>query len=397
MASFTEGGDDYASYTCEHASDQITQNFKSQTLSLDDFASTSGRKAVSDPQSKKIEPLPPTTSAELPITYQLMQLVNISKLTGNIVRTGFGVHDFAALQSWPIARGGYFQTRETKGVDVAKYPVLATASTELSDKSYKALANELRVLSHPPLQAHRNIVKIKTIGWTRLDPVAPAWIPMIFLELADLGTLTKYLSEKQLGVDSKLDIARDVGAGLQALHACGIMHGDLKTDNVLMFKGVDGKVQAKLSDFGCSFISDGDEEKGAEVVITAGTKPWNSPELNHSVPVRLLQNVDTYCFGLLVWRLFLNGRNPFEGLEEDEVDRRKTQDFMISDASRSLEEEHDRSMILRGGVSSQDRVHFYMRGVAMPKRCFRYCLAWAVRDRSLNTALESLSFERIYG
>ncbi|KAK4112957.1 ankyrin [Canariomyces notabilis] len=395
MASFTKDQEEYASYTCDNAGDQINQDVKSPILPSEN--SKHGRRETA-PGHTILSALPSTASENLPITYQLMLLINQAKFNGGIVSTGFGMQDFAAHGSRQVARGGYFQTREFDGLGVAKYPIFATASTELSAKSYKAVANELRVLSHPPLMKHQNIVNIMTIGWTRLDPVAPTWMPMIFLEPADLGTLTKYLSDNRPGVDSKLDIARDVGAGLQALHACGIMHGDLKMDNVLMFKGENGKVRAKLCDFGCSYImkSRENEDESAEVEITTGTKPWNSPELNRKVPVSLLRNVDAYSFGLLVWSVFLNGRNPFEGMDEDDIDHRKAQDLIISDASLSLEDQYNKNTILQGKLSSHDRTHLYMR-VAMPKRCFRYTLAWAVQDRDLDTAINSLSFENLYG
>ncbi|KAH7231077.1 hypothetical protein BKA59DRAFT_497654 [Fusarium tricinctum] len=336
-------------------------------------------------------------SDKLPITYKLMTLINEAKFNGSIITTWFGHHDFAARPSRQIARGGYFQTRLADYLGAAKYPLLATESKELSERSYKALAEELRVLSHPFLMNHENIINIKTIGWTRLDASSAAWMPMIVLDLADLGTLTEYLSKERLGIDSKLQIARDVGCGLQALHSCGITHGDLKFDNVLMFRGKDGKVQAKLCDFGCSYITTGDENRKDKVEINAGTKPWNSPELYKQVPYSWLPHIDTYSFGLLVWRVLLNGRNPFQGLEEEDIDRRKAQDLIVSDASLSVEDEYDRSMVLRGAVSSTDRAHLYMRGIAMPKRCFRYTLSSIMSKRDLTAAMDSLASERIYG
>ena len=400
MASFTkEKNDDIeygtefdASYTCDDELAQLTRDVKNLTLSSQvskDVESTAPRARTKAAVS--------TIDERLPITYQLMLLINNVKFTGHILVTCFGNHDFAARGSRQIARGGYFQTREVQGLGVAKYPLLPTASTELSARSYRALANELRVLSHSPLMVHDNIVKIKTIGWTRLDPIEAIWMPMVFLELAELGTLTQYLSEHQLGVDPKLEISQDVGRGLQALHACGIMHGDLKFDNVLMFKGKDGKVSAKLSDFGCSFIANGDEKKDATTEISAGTKPWTSPELGQQVLISWLPNTDAYAFGLLVWRVFLNGRNPFEGLEEEDVDQRKTQDLIVSEASVSLEDEYDKNMLLRGAVSSDHRSHLYMRGVAMPKRCFRHTLTLRIDKRNLDTAVDSLSFDKVYG
>lgn len=333
----------------------------------------------------------------LPITYELMELVNSVKVRGNLLRNVWHCHDFAAERSHQIARGGYFQTRRVPGLGVAKYPLLSTASTDLSLRSFKALATELRVLSHPPLMKHGNIVKILTIGWTRLDPIGPSWIPMVFLELAELGTLTQYLAEKRIGVDSKIDIANDIGRGLQALHSCGITHGDLKFDNILMFKGPDNKAQAKLSDFGCSMINGNSKNDDSVVEITAGTKPWNSPELGQKVPLSLLPHVDTYCFGLLVWRLYLNGRSPFDGQEVDDIEKRKLQDLMISDASMSLEDEYDKQMLLLGKASSEDRSHHYMRSVSMVKRCFRHTLTLSIRNRNLDKALDSLSSSAIYG
>jgi serine/threonine protein kinase len=398
MASFTKENDENTEYEAEFDAysistddiSQLTRDVKSMTLSSQ--VSKDAQKTASWQRTREAVS---AVDEALPITYQLMLLINNVKFTGNILATGFDHHDFAARSSQPIARGGYFQTRKVPGLGAAKYPLLPTASTELLPRSYRALANELRVLSHPPLMKHKNIVKLNTIGWTRVDPVGATWMPIVFLELAELGTLTQYLSENQLGVDRKLEISRNVGHGLQALHACGIAHGDLKFDNVLVFKGEDGQVNAKLSDFGCSFIND-DEDRGT-AKISAGTKPWNSPELGEEVPISRLPQVDAYSFGLLVWRVFLNGRNPFEGFEEEGIEQRKAQNLLVSDATLSLEDEYDRNMLLRGAVSSEDRYHNYMRGVAMPKRCFRHTLTWRPDNRNLGAAMDSLSFENFYG
>ena len=370
MAPFTNDIDDeaefeaeYASYTCGNGIEQLTQDVANLTLSSVNPKNEHGSAPARQVQAR----ISDKTSDKLQITYQLMTLINQAKFNGSIITTWFGHHDFAARPSRQIARGGYFQTRLAEGLGVAKYPLLATESKELSERSYKALAKELRVLAHPPLMNHENIVNIKTIGWTRLDASSAAWMPMIVLELADLGTLTEYLSKERLGVDSKLQIARDVGCGLQALHACGITHGDLKLDNILMFMGKGGKVQAKLCDFGCSYIMTGDENEEDKVEISAGTKPWNSPELYKQIPNPWLPHVDTYSFGLLVWRIFLNGRNPFEGLEEEDIDRRKAQDLIVSDASLSIEDEYDRIIVLRGAVTSTNRALY--KGATI-KVCF---------------------------
>ncbi|EXM13913.1 hypothetical protein FOTG_17649 [Fusarium oxysporum f. sp. vasinfectum 25433] len=47
---------------------------------------------------------------------------------------------------------------------------------------------------------------------------------------------------------------RDIAEGLKSLHDCGIVHGDVKLENVLVFPGLDRKHIAKLSDFGHSLV-----------------------------------------------------------------------------------------------------------------------------------------------
>lgn len=392
-----------ASYTEENGSNgEYHSEFESYTCEDEKYSQGRDKNAIGKSR-KPLEKVPfaesdgsaPTQLDSLPLTYQLMELINHVRFTGNLISNVFDFHDFAANGSAQIARGGYFQTRRLPGIGVAKYPVLATTDTVLSAKSYHALACELRVLSHGPLKDHENIVKLRSINWTRLDPAGPSWIPVVFLELAELGTLAQYLAETPIGVDIKIEIAQDIGRGLQALHACDITHGDLKFDNVLMFKRADGQVRAKLSDFGCSiFFGDGKESDRPETVeVTAGTKPWNSPELGQRVAHPLLPHIDTYSFGLLVWRLYLGGTSPFEGQDTDDIDLRKRQGMMIVDATASLEDDYDREMLLRGNVTGSDRFHLYMRSVSMPKTCFRYTLSLSIQGRNLDKALEAFSRE----
>ncbi|KAL8646234.1 MAG: hypothetical protein Q9226_006952 [Calogaya cf. arnoldii] len=122
-----------------------------------------------------------------------------------------------------------------------------------------------------------------------------------------------------------LFLAADVADGLAALHSFGIVHGDLKPANVLLFLdaesaaehepgGQSPRLVAKVGDFGYSgTVSSEDDVRG-------GTHFWNAPECLDCCDDEELkafathQSRDIYSFGLLLVYLWTNGGSPFDGL-----------------------------------------------------------------------------------
>ena len=64
--------------------------------------------------------------------------------------------------------------------------------------------------------------------------------PYLVMSYADQGTLADRLEVGGLTVAQALEVVRQVGAGLQALHDRGVLHRDVKPANVL-FRTVDGR------------------------------------------------------------------------------------------------------------------------------------------------------------
>jgi Protein kinase domain len=100
------------------------------------------------------------------------------------------------------------------------------------------------------------------------------------------------------------DILQQVGAGLEAAHAVGVIHRDLKPSNVLV--GERGTV--KIIDFGLATTAVGDGLTATGAIL--GTPHYMAPEQLRGKPVDA--RTDVYAFGALAYHL-VTGRPPFAG------------------------------------------------------------------------------------
>ena len=115
-------------------------------------------------------------------------------------------------------------------------------------------------MNYDSLERHPNIVCMMGVAWEADSSSDIIW-PVLVLELASPGSLDSYLAvEPSLSFDSLIRLCQDIAHGLEALHSCGIVHADLKCENILVFPGSgDSYDVAKLSDFGSSIICPPDE------------------------------------------------------------------------------------------------------------------------------------------
>lgn len=131
---------------------------------------------------------------------------------------------------------------------------------------------------------------------------------MLSLERA-AGSLAQFQSQAKLSYTQKRDIMLGISLGLSALHVAGVIHGDLKSENVLLFrKGSD--YVAKLCDFGFSILL-------ADVEGSRARLQWNCSLDGTGVSdtrrtsYRDVQEDRLLLARALFWRLPLDGYNPF--------------------------------------------------------------------------------------
>jgi serine/threonine protein kinase len=208
-----------------------------------------------------------------------------------------------------------------KEVYCIKSPNLASRdpSNAFLDEINETVLQELLVLRHPRLADHENIITLLGLDFQEdYDDHTVPW-PCILLEYSDYGTLDAFQHD-QGGLDPSLarQFLLDVGLALQSLHHCNIIHGDVKSENVLICKSNYRQYVAKLSDFGLAVINPKPDERH---YLRGGTWMWSAPEFRDMLSVEELKSTDVYSLGLTLWRVFLNASNPYQSLDQNIADR----------------------------------------------------------------------------
>ena len=142
---------------------------------------------------------------------------------------------------------------------------------------------------------------------TVFDIVVDDGRPFLVMELVDGMTLSELIRrDGRIDPARLVSIAEDICSGLTAVHACGIVHRDMKPSNVFLT----GSGAVKIGDFGiASVASDVTVTRAGEVF---GSAPYVSPEqvTGDAVDAR----ADLYSLGCVMFEM-ATGRPPFVGDE----------------------------------------------------------------------------------
>ena len=119
------------------------------------------------------------------------------------------------------------------------------------------------------------------------------------------GSLAARLRERgRLGSDETVDLAAQLGRGLDELHKRGVLHRDVKPSNVLL----DDKGTAALSDFGLALATDSTRHTAEGQIL--GTPHYIAPELIQGLEAT--EASDIYALGCVLFEC-LAGKPPFSG------------------------------------------------------------------------------------
>lgn len=183
--------------------------------------------------------------------------------------------------------------------------------------------------------SHVNVLNLIGYGW---DTFSSGHIPFLMTEYADAGSLRQFLQQNETSIHEKLVLCRDVLEGLQALHNCGIAHGDMKLDNILAIpwhsetairkNAVESqirfhRIKACVSDFGHALHLIPGNEDVAGWERYGGTLAYNAPEIS-STDGRFdkaldFRKCDIWSLGLLCWEVLRDGREFYTHPEIQEV------------------------------------------------------------------------------
>lgn len=222
-----------------------------------------------------------------------IQLENeTSDYTGGLLKIGQEINGYKITQKLNTDSGEaelYFCEKKSKRY-ILKYYYKKTIYSDLSEK--------LLSLKHKNVMSILEIDKYKKHSY-EID------------EYYEGGSLDSVLPIAESEINNIID---QINEGLKAIHDAGILHRDIKAENIY-FKDASRK-EIVIGDFGISCVYDQKDNVNEHITqITSGTDGYKAPETFNGV---ISPAVDYYSFGILIWNL-LTGKNPFVDENEDEL------------------------------------------------------------------------------
>jgi serine/threonine protein kinase len=196
-----------------------------------------------------------------------------------------------------IGRGGFANVYLGEHIYLKIPAAIKVLNIQLVNDTLENFLNEARIVA---LLEHPRIVRVLEFG------VEGGITPFLVMNYAENGTLRQFYPRKSvLPWGSILSYTRQVAEALQYAHDHGVIHRDVKPENMLL--GKNKRIQ--LSDFGLALLVQGTPHNAR----SAGTMAYMAPEQLQGNPCKAS---DQYALGVVVYE-WLCGSLPFTGSERE--------------------------------------------------------------------------------
>jgi serine/threonine protein kinase len=163
----------------------------------------------------------------------------------------------------------------------------------------------------------------------------PDGAPYLVMEYVPGEALGDVIAEQPIPLARAVDMMEQILRALGAVHAAGVVHGDVKSDNFLVETAA-GRDRVTLIDFGLARLAGAPHEMDVEdgEVMVSGTPEYMAPEIVGGDPPTRAS--DLYAAGVILYEL-LTGKTPFGGGTPVEIMMRHTRAAAIPPSLRSPE------------------------------------------------------------
>ncbi len=198
----------------------------------------------------------------------------------------------------PIGVGGMATVYLATALHLDRPVALKVLRPDLSHAvGAKRFAREVRLVA---TLEHPSIVRALDSG----EAAGHFWFAMPFI---DGGSLRQRIArDGALPLDESLSIVRQLADALGYAHSRGVMHRDIKPDNILLSNG-----QAFIADFGIARAIESSEQALTHTGMSVGTPAYMAPE-QAAGEKNLDERVDMYALGTVLYEM-LAGAPPFTG------------------------------------------------------------------------------------
>jgi len=197
----------------------------------------------------------------------------------------------------PVGRGGMASVFKAYEASLDRYVALKVLPPEfLHDPTFaerfRREAQTVARLEHPQI-----------IPIFAYDIDSATGTPWMAMRLISGGSLSQRIKRGRLAPAESARILKDVADALDYAHGAGVIHRDVKPQNVLLDDG--GRVY--LADFGIAKMVEASAQMTATGMIT-GTPQYMAPE--QALGKKIDKSIDIYALGIVAYELF-TGRVPF--------------------------------------------------------------------------------------